>query len=350
MTAMLVRSQPRRCGHFRGKRHELSAQTIPALGGGRRRAPDCLVHREGASLSGSHDHAHRAVSARREHRRRRPHRRRPHVAHPRPAGHRAERLGGRRHDRLEPGDARRSGWLHHPDGSDGHPRCLRRALSEPRIQARHRFRADRHGHSISIGHRSKEGLPAKGPQGIRRLSEGERQHAQPGACRCRLDLFTTCLLLNSIVGTNPTLVPFNGGAPAMNALVAGQVDYMCADIITGGTHLEAGRIKIYAIAAAERNPALASVPTTVEGGLPEFQVSAWNGLFAPKATPKPIIDTLADALDKALDDDATRKRLLVLGCDIPDKPKRGPQPFLALVKSEIARWTPIIQAANVKLD
>jgi putative tricarboxylic transport membrane protein len=162
--------------------------------------------------------------------------------------------------------------------------------------------------------------------------------------------FTTCLLLNSIVGVNPTLVPFNGGAPAMNALVAGQVDYMCADIITGGTHLEAGRIKIYAIASAERNPALGSVPTTVEAGLPEFQVSAWNGLFAPKATPKPMIDTLADALDKALDDDATRKRLLVLGCDIPTKPKRGPQPFLALVKSEIARWTPIIQAANVKID
>jgi tripartite-type tricarboxylate transporter receptor subunit TctC len=162
--------------------------------------------------------------------------------------------------------------------------------------------------------------------------------------------FTTCLLLNSIVGVNPTLVPFNGGAPAMNALVAGQVDYMCADIITGGTHLEAGRIKIYAIASAERNPALASVPTTVEAGLPEFQVSAWNGLFAPKATPKPVIETLADALDKALDDDATRKRLLVLGCDIPAKPKRGPQPFLALVKSEIARWTPIIQAANVKID
>jgi tripartite-type tricarboxylate transporter receptor subunit TctC len=162
--------------------------------------------------------------------------------------------------------------------------------------------------------------------------------------------FTTCLLLNSIVGATPTPVPFNGGAPAMNALVGGQVDYMCADIITGGTHLEAGRIKVYAIASAERNPALASVPTTTEAGLPEFQASAWNGLFAPKATPKLIIDKLVDALDKALDDDATRKRMLVLGCDIPDKAKRGPQPFLALVKSEIARWTPIIQAANVKVD
>ncbi|SRR6266508_859623 len=162
--------------------------------------------------------------------------------------------------------------------------------------------------------------------------------------------FTTCLLLNSLLDVKPTLVPFNGGAPAMNALVAGQVDYMCADIITGGAHLEAGKIKVYAISSAARNPVIPNVPTSMEAGLPEFQASAWNGLFAPKATPKPILDKLVDALDKALDDDATRKRLLVLGCDIPDKPKRGPQPFLALVKSEIARWTPIIRAANVKVE
>jgi tripartite-type tricarboxylate transporter receptor subunit TctC len=162
--------------------------------------------------------------------------------------------------------------------------------------------------------------------------------------------FTTCLLLNSIVGAKPTLVPFNGGAPAMNALVAGQVDYMCADIVTGGPQLEPGKIKVYAVASAARNPAMPNVPTTVEAGLPEFQASAWNGLFAPKATPKPILDKLVDALDKALDDEATRKRLAVLGGDIPDKGKRGPQPFLALVKSEIARWSPIIKAANVKLE
>ena len=110
----------------------------------------------------------------------------------------------------------------------------------------------------------------------------------------------------------------------MNALVAGQVDYMCADIITGGAHHEAGKIKVYAIATPVRNPALPNVPTTVEAGLPEFQVSAWNGLFAPKATPKPIVDRLADALDKALDDETTRKRMLVLGCDIPDKSQARP--------------------------
>src|SRR5262245_48414396 len=162
--------------------------------------------------------------------------------------------------------------------------------------------------------------------------------------------FTTCLLLNSILEVNPTLVPFSGGAPTMNALVGGQIDYMCADIFTGASQLESSRIKVFAIASAQRNPAMPGVPTTVEAGLPEFQVSAWNGLFAPKATPKPIVDKLADALDKALDDEGTRKRMLVLGCDIPDKSKRGPQPFLALVKSEIARWTPIIKAANVKME
>ena len=162
--------------------------------------------------------------------------------------------------------------------------------------------------------------------------------------------FTSCLLLNSILGAKPTLVPFNGGAPAMNALVAGQVDYMCADIVTGGPQLEPGKIKVYAIASAARNPAMPNVPTTVEAGLPAFQASAWNGLFAPKSTPQPILYSLVDALDKALDDEATRKRLGVLGGDIPEKPSRGPQPFLALVKSEIARWSPIIKAANVKME
>jgi len=161
--------------------------------------------------------------------------------------------------------------------------------------------------------------------------------------------FTSCLLLNSILGAKPTLVPFYRGAPAMIALVARPVDYMCADIVTGGPQLEPGKIKVYAIASAARNPAMPNVPTTNEAGLPAFQASAWNGLFAPKSTPQPILDSLVDALDKALDDEATRKRLGVLGGDIPEKPNRGPQPFLALVKSEIARWSPIIKAANVKI-
>jgi tripartite-type tricarboxylate transporter receptor subunit TctC len=80
--------------------------------------------------------------------------------------------------------------------------------------------------------------------------------------------------------------------------------------------------------------------------LPEFQAQAWNALFAPKNTPKPILDKLTDALDKALSDDGVRKRLLDLGSVLPGRDERGQQALAALVKSEIARWTPIIKSAG----
>lgn len=159
--------------------------------------------------------------------------------------------------------------------------------------------------------------------------------------------FITSLLLDSILKVKPTMVPFNGGLPAMNALVAGQIDYLCADATTSAPQLDAGKIKAYAIASPQRSPVLPKVPTSREAGLAEFQTSAWFGLFAPKGTPKPVIDRLTEALDKALDDEGTRKRMLALASEIPDKPRRGQQPLAALVKSEIARWTPIIRAAGV---
>ena len=115
--------------------------------------------------------------------------------------------------------------------------------------------------------------------------------------------FTTCLLLNSILGIKPTSIPFNGTGPAMNALIGGQVDYMCDQIVNVVQQVQAGQIKAYAIGTAERNPALPDVPTSKEAGLPEFQAQAWNALFAPKGTPQPILDKLSDALDKALDDE-----------------------------------------------
>ena len=158
--------------------------------------------------------------------------------------------------------------------------------------------------------------------------------------------FTTCLLLNHILKINPVSVPFNGTGPAMNALVGGQVDYMCDQIVNVVPQVLGGTIKGYAVGTPERNPALPDLPTSVEAGLPDFQASAWNALFAPKRTPQPILDKLSAALDKALDDEATRKRLLDLGSDIPDKARRGQQPLAALVKSEIAKWTPVIKAAG----
>jgi len=156
--------------------------------------------------------------------------------------------------------------------------------------------------------------------------------------------FTTCLLLNSMLNLNPIPVPYNGTGPAMNALIGGQVDYMCDQIPNVVAGIVDGTIKAYAVATPARSPVLPDVPTTREAGLPGFEVSAWNALFAPKGTPKPILDRLTLALDQALSDPATRKRLLELGCDIPPPARRGQQALAALVRSEIERWKPVTGA------
>src|SRR6478736_962748 len=156
----------------------------------------------------------------------------------------------------------------------------------------------------------------------------------------------TGLLLNHLLGVKPTLIPFQGTGPAMNALIGAQVEYMTDQIVNAVPQVQGGTIKAYAIGTPDRNPALPDVPTSKEAGLPDFQASAWNALFAPKGTPKPILDKLSAALDKALDDEPTRKRLLDLGSDIPGKDRRGSQALSMLVKSEITRWTPIIKAVS----
>jgi len=156
--------------------------------------------------------------------------------------------------------------------------------------------------------------------------------------------FTTCSLLNSILGIKPTRVPYQGTGPALNDLVGGQVDYMCDQIVNLTPQIQAGSIKAYAIATEKRSPALPDVPTTKEGGLPEFQVSAWNALFAPKGTPKEVVTKLNGALMKALDDETTRKRLLDLGAEIADRAGRTPEALEKLVTSEIARWNKVLRA------
>ena len=160
--------------------------------------------------------------------------------------------------------------------------------------------------------------------------------------------YTGCLLLNAAIGIKPTLVPYTGTAPVMNALLAGQVDYVCDPILGPLPHVRAGTLKALAITSAKRHPALPDIPTSAEGGLPQFNLTVFFGLFAPKGTPKPILDQLVAALDKGLDDAAARQRLVALGAAVAEKDRRGPAPLAALVKSEIARLTPILKAASAK--
>ncbi len=156
----------------------------------------------------------------------------------------------------------------------------------------------------------------------------------------------SCELLHSILDIKPVGVPFNGTGPAMNALVAGQVDYMCDQIVNAVPQINAGTIKAYAIATPERNPSLPNVPTTAEAGLPAFQAQAWNAIFAPKGTSPAIVASLNAAAIKALDDETVRKRLLELGSVIPAPTDRSPEALATLVKNEIAKWTPVLKPAT----
>jgi tripartite-type tricarboxylate transporter receptor subunit TctC len=156
----------------------------------------------------------------------------------------------------------------------------------------------------------------------------------------------SCELLNSILDIKPVGVPFNGTGPAMNALVAGQVDYMCDQIVNAVPQINAGTIKAYAIATPERNPSLPNVPTTAEAGLPAFQAQAWNAIFAPKGTPPDIVAKLNAAAAKSLDDDTVKKRLLELGSVIPTPAERTPQALGTLVKNEVAKWSSVLKPAT----
>jgi tripartite-type tricarboxylate transporter receptor subunit TctC len=158
--------------------------------------------------------------------------------------------------------------------------------------------------------------------------------------------FTTCTLLTSQLGAKSIVAAYRGTGPALNDLVGGQVDYMCDQIVNLVEQVKGGSIRAYAIATTERSPALPDVPTTKEAGLPDYQVSAWNALFGPKGVPQDVAAKLSATLVKGLDDEATRKRLLDLGSVIPDRAGRSPQALQKLVESEVARWTPILKAAQ----
>jgi tripartite-type tricarboxylate transporter receptor subunit TctC len=154
------------------------------------------------------------------------------------------------------------------------------------------------------------------------------------------------LLFNSKFGFQPTLVPYRGTGPALQDLVAGQIDYMVDQSLNVIPQIKAGTIKAYAVAAPARLDSLPDVPTTKESGV-DFIFSAWNAMVAPKDTPKEIVDKLADALSKALDDPNVKARYAELGSTGPERADRGPVGLQKLVESEVARITPVIKAAGV---
>lgn len=156
---------------------------------------------------------------------------------------------------------------------------------------------------------------------------------------------STGILLNSMMGTKPTFIPYTGTGPALNDMMSGQVDYMTDQIVNLVGQINAGTVKAFAIATATRSPALPNLPTTKEAGLDGYEVSAWNAVFAPKGTPADVVKKLEAALNAALDDAGAKKRLADLGAVAPVGADRGSDALQKLVEKEVARWTPVLKAA-----
>jgi tripartite-type tricarboxylate transporter receptor subunit TctC len=158
------------------------------------------------------------------------------------------------------------------------------------------------------------------------------------------------LLFMSAIQTDFLTVPYKGTAPAMNDLLGGQVDFMCDQTTNTTNQIKAGKVKVYGVTTKNRIAALKDIPTLDEQGLKGFEVGVWHGVYAPKKTPKPVMDTLVSTMQQALKDPALISTLAQLGTEPVPQNQATPAYLESFLKAEIDKWTPIIKKAGVYAD
>lgn len=158
------------------------------------------------------------------------------------------------------------------------------------------------------------------------------------------------MLFQSALGTELTTVPFQGTAPALNALLGGQVDLLCDQTTQTTQHIKAGTVKLYGVTTKQRIKALPDAPTLSEGGLKDFEVIVWHGVYAPKGTPAAVVDKFGTALRAAMKDPAFTTRMADLGAELVPESKQTPEGLRSWLQSEINKWGPVIRTAGVYAD
>ena len=158
------------------------------------------------------------------------------------------------------------------------------------------------------------------------------------------------VFFQNLTGTRFQFVPYKGAAPAMQDLLAGQIDLIIDDPTNALPHVRSGRIKAFAVTARSRLAAAPDIPTVDEAGLPGFYFSRWHALWAPRGTPREVVGRLNAALVAALADPAVRARLEDLGQEIFPREQQTPEALAALQKAEIEKWWPIIKAAGIRAE
>jgi len=154
----------------------------------------------------------------------------------------------------------------------------------------------------------------------------------------------------SAIGVPMTTIPYNGTGPAMTDLLGGQIDLMCDQTTNTTSQIKGGKVKAYGVTTKTRVKNMPEIPTLDEAGLKGFEVAVWHGIYAPKGTPKPVVDKLSNALRAALRDERVVARFADLGTEPVSQSDGTPDAHKKKLEAEINRWRPLIQAAGVYAD
>jgi tripartite-type tricarboxylate transporter receptor subunit TctC len=158
------------------------------------------------------------------------------------------------------------------------------------------------------------------------------------------------LSIQKMIGAKWQLVPYRGGPPAMQDMLAGQINFMCTATGSFLPLVRDGQIRAYAVTAKVRVEAAPDIPTVDEAGLPGLYVSVWNALWAPAGTPQDIIAKLNAAANTAMTDPSFHRRIVEMGLDMPGSDQRSPEALAALRQADVAKWWPVIKAAGLKAE
>jgi tripartite-type tricarboxylate transporter receptor subunit TctC len=197
---------------------------------------------------------------------------------------------------------------------------------------------------------SKNAVPAKTLAELLAWLKARPEPATAGTAGAGSGSHIAGLYFENVTGVKLQYVPYRGTAPAMNDLVAGQIDVIVDQLSNSIGQVRAGNIRAYAVTDGKRLEQVADVPTTDEAGLPNFHMTVWSGLWMPKGTPKDIIAKLNASAVDALSDPAVRQQLESIGLQMPPKDQLSPEALGAFQKAEIAKWWPMIKAANIKMN
>jgi tripartite-type tricarboxylate transporter receptor subunit TctC len=195
---------------------------------------------------------------------------------------------------------------------------------------------------------SKLGVPATNLKELIAWSKANQDKLSVGTAGAGSASHVSGVYFQNTLGARFQFIPYRGAAPALQDVMAGQVDIMFDQAANSLPQVRGRTIRAYAVTAKKRLVSAPDIPTVDEAGLPDFYIAVWHGLWAPKGTPKEVIGKLTAAVREALADPAVQKRLVELGQDIPPPEQQSPEALAAYHKAEIDKWWPIIKAANIK--